>query len=337
MKWYKILVNGSNSCVINNGHFSKFFDLERGCRQGDPLSPYIFILSIEPLAQYILKCSNVKGIQVNTYEHKVGQYADDTFCLLDGSNKSLNTVLSIFKKFEQLSGLKINVDKTQIVWLGSKTGSEERMGHQGLKWVEKFTLLGITFSVRLCEIDDLNYKDKLMDVEKVLLRFGKRHITLLGRITVLKTLAIPKLVHALTVLPPPSTEILTRLKQLITCYLWQNGKAKVSAWQLAQKIENGGLKMTHLETYIQTLRLSWIKRLTSARDGWQNLFYTNLNIESNEHIWELDRISLTKLEKQISNPFWKSVIMSWKKIVEIKSEDDSTEILKTPLFGIHSF
>ena len=84
-KWHKILNNGSNSCVINNGHFSQFFNLERGCRQGDPLSPYIFILSIEPLAQYILKCSKVKGIKVNSYEHKIGQYADDTFGLLDGS------------------------------------------------------------------------------------------------------------------------------------------------------------------------------------------------------------------------------------------------------------
>ena len=46
---FGMFCTGARSCAINNGHFNKFFKLERGCRQGYSLSPYIFILAIEPL------------------------------------------------------------------------------------------------------------------------------------------------------------------------------------------------------------------------------------------------------------------------------------------------
>ena len=99
---------------------SEFFNIGRGCRQGDPLSPYIFILRAEFLAVKIRQNRNIKGIHINDTEYKISQYADDTSMFLDGSSESLNNTLSELEKFANISGLKINFDKTQVVWIGSK-------------------------------------------------------------------------------------------------------------------------------------------------------------------------------------------------------------------------
>ena len=78
INWVKVLYCKSESCVLNNGWSSVFFDVQRGVRQGCPLSPYLFILSAEILAKAVMKNPNIRGISINNNDIKISQYADDT-------------------------------------------------------------------------------------------------------------------------------------------------------------------------------------------------------------------------------------------------------------------
>ena len=80
--WVHILMNDRISCVKNNGFLSGNFKMERGLRQGCPLSPLLFVLTVELLAQKIRQDKNIKGIIINTKSTKIRQYADDTTLLL---------------------------------------------------------------------------------------------------------------------------------------------------------------------------------------------------------------------------------------------------------------
>ena len=71
------------------GMFSKFFDINRGCRQGDPSFLYIFNISVEIMAIIFRHNANLKRNTIDNTEYCSLQYADGTFLFLDGSEKSL--------------------------------------------------------------------------------------------------------------------------------------------------------------------------------------------------------------------------------------------------------
>ena len=80
--WIETLYTHISSCIINPGTTSPYFKISRGVRQGDPLSPYLFLLVVEILGSLIRDNEKIKGIKVDGKCFKVLQYADDTNGLL---------------------------------------------------------------------------------------------------------------------------------------------------------------------------------------------------------------------------------------------------------------
>ena len=159
---------------------------------------------------------DIKGIEIAGTEYLLSQFADDTTILLDGSGKSLNEALKILNKFAIASDLKLNSTKTRAVWIGCEKFRGKTF-NQGLKldWNQTdFPILGLNFSCNLNTMVDIDYTNKLKEIEKEIKHWARRILTPLGRFTVLKTLLISKLNHFIISLPNPSAEKISKLNKL---------------------------------------------------------------------------------------------------------------------------
>ena len=116
-KWVCTFYTNIESAALKNGFLTKWFRPSRGVRQGCPLSPYLFILSAEIMANKVRQEDGFNGIKILGKELKLSQYADDTnlFC---ADLASVEKILEIVENFGNMAGLKLNRRKTKAIWLG---------------------------------------------------------------------------------------------------------------------------------------------------------------------------------------------------------------------------
>ena len=103
---------------MNNGFSTGSFNIRRGVRQGDPLSPYLFIICLEIFAISVRGNRNIQGILVGKEEIKLEMFADDVTAFLRNS-RSLEALLHTADLFSKCSGLEINYEKTECMFLGN--------------------------------------------------------------------------------------------------------------------------------------------------------------------------------------------------------------------------
>ena len=101
------------------------------------------------------------------------------------------------------------------------------------------------FNTHLQEMVKINCENKILQIEKIFNLYEKHKLSLIGKITVIKTLAFPKIVYLLTTVPFPGGEIVRRLEKIFKHFIWK-GNVKISLWKLEKNIDEGGLKLTNL-------------------------------------------------------------------------------------------
>ena len=192
----KSLQNKSKSKILQNGHLSQTINLGRGCRQGDPISPYLFVLAVELLGETFRKHTKIKGIKIHGREHRISQFADDTTLFMTYSDDNLRECMNILNNFFLISGLKINVEKTKAIKFGVTGDSRMTLCDDlNLIWTHEFTSLGIDYNIfDLSHITELNLESKILEMEKLCFIWNSRNLTLIGKIALIKTLMISKII-----------------------------------------------------------------------------------------------------------------------------------------------
>ena len=266
--WIKVMYTNTISCIMNDGNSTGYFALERGVRQGDPLSPYLFILCIEIIAHKIRNDNSVQGIRFGDCEVKQVLYADD-MTIFVANKESIRRVESIFADFEMLSGLRVNRDKTKILGLGSC--------HQAVcdfsfgKLVKIVKVLGVFFSLDENIKEKMNYKEILSKIKRLLIWWKQRDLTLMGKIQLLKVHIFSKMIYVASITPVPRW-VYDSLDELVYDFIWR-GKYKIKKETMFLDYKRGGLKMMNFNWLVKAQRVIWVKRLLNDKDlKWKQYF-----------------------------------------------------------------
>ena len=314
--WVKLCYNDISSCVINYKISSQYFTIEKGVRQGDSLSPYLFILAVELMSIHIRNNKDIKGIMYNEKEIKILSYADDTTALLQSENDA--KYLFIFlKEFEKQSGLKVNKSKTEGFWLG--TNKLSNFKPLGIKWSSVIKILGIHISYDKDEMIQRNFVDKILKIKKRLNMWRQRDLTIFGKILILKTFAISQILYVASVLHVPEP-ILKEIDSIIFDFLW-NGKAhKVKKKVVIQENELGGCRMVDLIEMLKVQKLKWISKIFDNNDyPWKETMKCILNVK------DLKLVFLSNCLRPVNiTEFYEDIIKFWSEIRhnEVTTPDD---------------
>ena len=125
-RWIRCCISTVKFSILINGCPFDFFGSSRGLRQGDPISPFLFDIVMEALSPMLdaataagqflgFKVGNATG-SLMTVSHLL--FADDTPVFCEADSTHLTVLRGIFSRFEEMSGLKINLGKSELVPVG---------------------------------------------------------------------------------------------------------------------------------------------------------------------------------------------------------------------------
>ena len=313
--WIKTFNNNVKLSVNQCGNLSSFFQYWSLLSPGRSSVNF----SIYSLGIIVRNNLNISGIIINDKEHKLSQYADDTLFLLDGTSKSLDATLDVLYNYSHFSGLKVNFEKTHAVWIGIKKYSTASIKTRWkLSWGKTdFKLLGINFHIDLDKMQQINFKEKVQKIRSLIKLWNRRYLTPLGKITVIKTLLLPMLNHLFISIPNPDEQTIKELNNIFFEFLW-DGPAKIKQNVVIKQYCEGGLKIVNLKAFINSMKLTWLRRVIISNSPWQSVISTTINFKE---LLVFGKCYTDSTKKKTKNRFWFDVISAYSEILHLIGED----------------
>ena len=232
----KAIYKQTKAIIEINGYLSQTIVLERGVRQGCPLSAMLFILAIEPLLCSVDNSTHIKGF-VNA---KTLAYADDITCLVHKS--SIEALFDTVKEFCDQTQLEINVKKSEIL---STTNIPF------YKTVQSTKILGIVFHA---DKSQPNLLGLLKTQIAIYSRFISRAKTLKAKKNIIETFILPKFLYYARH-TDTTMKSLGIMQNLVNNLLKTGQKMEIRSEVLYQSSTRGGISLPHIISKIVSAKL----------------------------------------------------------------------------------
>uniref|UniRef100_A0A8C5MF76 Reverse transcriptase domain-containing protein n=1 Tax=Leptobrachium leishanense TaxID=445787 RepID=A0A8C5MF76_9ANUR len=267
MCWISTLYSSPSARICVNGSLSAPLPVHNGTRQGCPLSPLLFALSLEPFLHAIRSNTSIHGFEVGGVNHKVATYADDLLFFVSQPAVSLLTIIAEFAAYGELSNLKINMNKSEILPLSISLAERSVLAKRfSFRWsTDTLTYLGIELSSTCSKLYAVNFPPLLNALEADLTAWTYSHVTWFGRIQVIKMNILPRVLYLLQTLPisvPPA--FFKKLQTLFRWYVWSGKSPRIRLPLLTRPKSEGRVAMPHIRNYYYACHLQRIMEWGAA-------------------------------------------------------------------------
>ncbi|XP_073353930.1 uncharacterized protein [Aegilops tauschii subsp. strangulata] len=280
--WMDLILKSSRSAVLLNGVPGKWFQTRCGLRQGDPISPYVFLIVADVLQRLIRRDDLMRHPLVEGAPPLVLQYADDTLIIMRACPSAAARLHALIDDFAAATGLIINYSKSTLVPMGVDADTLAAVVAVMVCWVEGFpqTYLGLPLCCHKLALADFHF---IIDkVDRYLAGWRARLLSPAGRLVLINAVldALPSYAMGALKLPPKVTRVLDSLRR---AFLWNaveraSGAQCLVAWdQVCRAKEEGGLGVRDLATQNISLLLKVLHRLHSMPlSRWASWVWSSL-------------------------------------------------------------
>uniref|UniRef100_A0A8C5M4L4 Reverse transcriptase domain-containing protein n=1 Tax=Leptobrachium leishanense TaxID=445787 RepID=A0A8C5M4L4_9ANUR len=259
ISWIRALYSAPSARVRVNGALTTSFQIHNGTRQGCPLSPLLFALSLEPLLSSIRQNTNIRGVQGSSSEHKVAAYADDLMFLLPDPVGSLPEVLSELRNFGSLSGFKINETKSEMLSIAPRNNWRRTLSTQyNFRWcTSSLTYLGIRLTSDFTNLFSANFSPLLATFKEDTARWSPKFLSWMGRISVIKMNFLPRLLYLFHTIPIIiSLTFHKEIRTLFSSFIWPKTRPRLKYDTLSKTKMCGGLALPDTRLYYHSTHLN---------------------------------------------------------------------------------
>ena len=261
IKMAAILLANNNSTISVNGRIDPKLEkvkVKRSARQGDPLSPFLFILVLDELLEMIYESRDLTGINIRGEEIKGIAFADDNYTALQNTRthtitNQIKVLMKIMKKFKSISGLDINVSKSEIL-TNDQDFKDNKVEINGIEIKTSIKSLGVEVgrNVDLKEI----IKTKL---ERAMVAWNKMKLNYVEKIDVVNYILIPKVIHIMrhSVM---NFDTIRGIKKSIKTFVFGGNKKVGKDEVIFSNVKDGGWGLRSIEVVWAQLLARWTLR-----------------------------------------------------------------------------
>lgn len=330
IKGISTLYNNPTARIKINGYLSDTIKLERGTRQGCGMSPLLFALYIEPLAQWIRQSDSIKGISINGDHHKTALYADDVLVYLSDPSNSFPELIKLLDTYGKFAGYKLNVQKTQILTL-NYTPPKQLQDKFHLKWNQTILkYLGVLLPKEISTLANINYDPLVTKIKSDIQRWNSNPLmSLTQRIESVKMNILPRLLFLFQALPTEiSTKQFSEWDRILSRFIWQGKKPRVRFKTLQLSKREGGMAVPHLKDYFYSAQIRPLMNLCNPGYGarWKDIELTLFKDPPIHAV--LGNKDLRTFINSVQNPWIKFQLKIWNSVREEYKLQDNLRIIR---------